>query len=252
MTRFPRLALVDWGIGGLGVRAALATVAPGASVAYLSDTEAIPYGKLSRPALVRRLAYVVEALARKGAKEVFLACNAASTVLPGKPRFALPTRGMIEPAVACVDATIARRIGLVGGARTIRSGVFRRALSMRHRVVTQRIAQPVSAAVESGLADAESTRELVRSIVAPLIGIDALLLACTHYPAAIRAFELALPGVMMLDPAPHAARLLVPSVGDRVGDDVLLTTGDPAAMRRGAASAFGLELGEISRVNLDD
>lgn len=247
--RIPQIALVDWGIGGLGVRAELRRLRPELAVTYVSDSGATPYGRLPPPALAERLERVVAVLADRGVRQVFLACNAASTVLEAGHSFALPTRGMITPGIASVIASGQRRIGVVGGRRTITSGVYRRALEAHGLEVHQRIAQPLSAAIEAGRSDHAETRALVRRIVGPLRSVDALLLACTHYPAASAAFRDALPAVALIDPAGRAAEDLLASLGpstdaDR-GEDRVLTSGDARAMSEAARAAFGVELPRI-------
>jgi glutamate racemase len=249
--RLPALALLDWGIGGLGVRVALSRLCPDLGVTYVSDTGAAPYGTLSPEVLHRRLAQVIEALRARGVERVFLACNAASTVLAQGARLALPADGMIGAGVDAVLATPARHVGVVGGVRTVTSRVYRQALARHGLRVSQRIAQPLSAAIEAGRARAEDTAALVGRIVAPLRRVDALLLACTHYPCATEAFVRALPSVRLIDPAPQAAKRIADAC-PRGGAtrDVVLTTGDAAAMRRSAKAAFDVVLGDIEPLYL--
>lgn len=253
--RFPPLALLDWGIGGLGVRAELRRASPGLAITYVSDSGAAPYGKLDARTLEARLGAVIAVLATKGVERVFLACNAASTTLERGTRHALPVLGMIEPGVSAVLASGARRVGVVGGRRTITSGVYRRALEAHGLEVRQRIAQPLSAAIEAGRADHEETAELVRRIAAPLRSVEALLLACTHYPAATAAFAAALPGVTLVDPAALAAATILRSwpsysAAGEIGEDLVLTTGEEDAMRRSARRAFGMGLGRVQRLEV--
>ncbi len=75
------LGIVDWGIGGIGLVRALDEVAPGLPVLYWSDAGATPYGRMGTDDLAARLTTVVTELAERGATEVVLACNAASTVV---------------------------------------------------------------------------------------------------------------------------------------------------------------------------
>ena len=261
----PSLALIDWGIGGLGVRAALRAVAPAAAVWYFSDTGALPYGKMTASALRARLARVIDHLRERGATHVFLACNAASTTLArnaasttlarnaASTAFRLPTTGIIEAGINAVLTSRATSIGIVGGRRTITSGIYRRAFHERSIHVAQRIAQPLSAAIEAGDADSKETFELVARVTHPLRNLDAVLLACTHYPVARAAFERALPGVTLIDPAKIAAkglaRLLRSSSASR-GNDRLLTTGNPNALRASATAAYGVDLEHVESVRL--
>jgi glutamate racemase len=238
--------IVDWGIGGLGVRSALRALAPELPIAYLSDAGAPPYGMLSRDVLRARLVSIATQAKAGGAALLVVACNAASSVLDAP--LPLPVVGMVEPAVELVRASGCASVGVVGGRRTILSGVYRRRLGALGLDVRQRVAQPLSALIEAGQTSGDEVDALVARLVRPLAGVDALLLACTHYPAARGAFERALPGTRLLDPAEAVARRALASLGDpraRSGEDHFITTGDPDAMRFAAARAFSVRLGSI-------
>ena len=250
------IGILDWGIGGLGVYAILGERAPGIPVVYLSDAGAIPYGKLPAARLAARVSAMAARLRAEGATHLVVACNAASTVLPAlgvagvagtieTPWGALAVTGVIEHGIALARGAGARTLGVIGGRRTIRSGIYRRRLAQSGRRVRQRVAQPLSARIEAGeLAGPALDADLAR-ILAPLRDVDALLLACTHYPAIAPRIAHFVPDVRLLDPAaavvdwvlahwrPRRAR----GIADR-----FLTTGSPAAMRRAAAAAFGVSI----------
>ncbi|HTA17756.1 MAG TPA: aspartate/glutamate racemase family protein [Polyangia bacterium] len=247
------LGVLDWGVGGLGFVKVLRARHPDARVVYWSDAGETPYGKLAAPALAARVREIAARLARRGVDRLVVACNAASTVLPrlGAPGLCgvvstaagpVQITGVIAHATRLALRARPRAIGVIGGRRTIRSGVYRRALAGRE--VRQRIAQPLSARVEAGdLASAALEGEL-RAILSPLRGIEALLLACTHYPAIAPRIAAHLPGTRLLDPADELARWVGARWLDdaRKGRDVFLTTGSPAAMAKAARAAFGVEL----------
>ena len=247
----PALALIDWGIGGLGVRLLLLRQRPDLGVTYVSDTGATPYGRLSATALDARLALLINTLRLRGVTRVFLACNAASTALARGARFALPTDGMITAGVEAVLKSGAGNVAVVGGERTVRSGVYRRALIAHGLQVSQRVAQPLSAAIEAGRARDDATVRLVKQIVAPLRHVEALLLACTHYAVVAQAFSHALPEVQLIDPAALAARRIAEANPRTFTDqDTVLTTGDPNSMRSAARAAWNLELPSIEQLVL--
>lgn len=240
------LAILDWGIGGLGVRRALRSLAPSLPVTYVSDAGASPYGMLARFALRARLVEMAIAVEGEGASLLVVACNAASTVLDVP--LPLPSVGMIEPAVAMTAARGLRSVGIVGGHRTIRSGVYRQRLRALGMEVRQRVAQPLSARIEAGHPSGDETDALVARIVRPLAGVEALLFACTHYPAARASFARALPETELLDPAEAVARAALAALGERAserGEDRFITTGDPDAMRAAASRAFGVSIGAV-------
>lgn len=245
-----RLGIVDWGIGGLGLLGHLDRDRPGLDVVYWSDTGFTPYGLVPTAALAARLRAVADALAGRGCTEVVLACNAASTVVDRLGGAAVPVSGIIAAGIATVPDDLAGTIGVVGGRRTIRGGHYRRGLVRPGLRVVSRVAQPLSAHIEAGRIGTDAFEQDLRRIVAPLRGADAVVLACTHYPAATEAFAAALPGTALLDPAAQLAADLVGRLGPGTGRRTVLTTGDPALMRRSALAAWGRDLPDVAPVAL--
>jgi glutamate racemase len=268
------IAILDWGIGGMGFFKLLRARRPDVPVIYFSDTGATPYGKLPAAALAARVRKVAGVLRDLGARRLVIACNAASSALP---RLGVPgTEGVLSTTAGTIEVTgivdhavrlmrgtdpgAVRTVGVIGGRRTIRSGIYRRALNRGRRVVIQRIAQPLSARIEAGeLTSPRLERELAE-ILRPLAKVDALLLACTHYAALAARFAAHLPSARLLDPAPAladwvAAHWLSPAppgaargaVARGNAADLFLTSGDPRAMRSAALRAFDVQIGRIHR-----
>ena len=237
------LGIVDWGIGGIGLLGTLDRLAPGLPVLYWSDAGVTPYGRMSADELTDRLTTVVIDLAVRGATEVVLACNAASTVMKALGAAPIPVEGIIDHGVASVPDDLAGPIGVVGGRRTIAAGHYRRGLTRPGRAVLSRVAQPLSGHIEAGRIGSPQFRADLTRIVAPLHEVQALVLACTHYPAASRWFAAALPHALLIDPAEHMATVIAARYpGARAlprASRAFLTTGDPEAMRLGAARAWG-------------
>lgn len=246
MTPAACLGIVDWGIGGIGLVRELDRVAPGLPVLYWSDAGAMPYGRMRSADLTARLDDVVSELARRGATEVVLACNAASTVAPRLSQASAPVEGIIGHGLASVPDHVRGPVGVVGGRRTIASGCYRRGLARPGREVLCRVAQPLSAHIEAGRTGSPGFVADLRRIVAPLQGAQAVVLACTHYPAVSDWFADALPNTTLIDPvqrlaAAIAARHPAAQAGP-LAQRAYLTSGDTEAMRRGAALAWGVEL----------
>jgi glutamate racemase len=254
-----RLAVLDWGIGGLGVFRLLVARYPAVPVVYLSDAGFTPYGKVPRRALAARVDHLARHLARAhGADHMLLACNAASTVLPdlAAPQGGIAVCGIIAPALAELARRPPVRIGVIGGRRTVRSGAYGRALRAAGHHVRQRVAQPLSAHVEAGHLATAAVRGDVAAILAPLRGVDVLVMACTHYPALAPLLREHCPRAELYDPAEaalsHVAREwpLASAASPAPPAHRFLTTGDPDAMRRSARLAFGVELDRIDRLPL--
>lgn len=240
------LGLIDWGIGGIGVLNALDRLAPGLPVVYWSDSGATPYGRMDADELTDRLLTVVTSLAERGATEVVLACNAASTVAAGLRAAPIPVEGIIAHGIASVPEELTS-VGVVGGQRTIEAGLYRRGLARPGRTVLSRVAQPLSAHIEAGRTGSAQFHADLTSIVEPLQQVQALVLACTHYPAARDYFKALLPDALLIDPAEHLASAIAyrypeATAARQLAARVFLTSGNPAAMRHGAVRAWGTVL----------
>ena len=247
------LGIIDWGIGGLGVLREFSSRAPHVPILYWSDTGSTPYGKLSADELTVRLGGIVNELARRGATRVALACNAASTVATRLIHAAIPVHGIIDAGIAAVPVGLRGTIGVVGGARTIRAGLYRRGLSTTHRTIISRIAQPLSAHIEAGRMNHRAFVDDLAAIVRPLHGARAVLLACTHYPAAHAHFAAQLPGTLLIDPAARfadelAAQFSRPST--RRATCEFMTSGAPSAMVASAQRTWAIDVGHATRVRL--
>lgn len=250
----PPVCLLDWGIGGFGVLRAIAAQSKGRGfeLGYFSDSGTPPYGTLSAGELRGRLELVAHALAERGVRHLVLACNAASTVASSAawPE-GMRVTDVITHGIAAVRRSRVAAVGIVGGARTIRSGHHARALRRVGISVRARIAQPLSGYVERGILQGADVEQAIARVVAPLRGVPAVLLACTHYPALLPLFTAALPGVRLLDPADSMARVILHSMRTgavpRAQNIVTLTSGSPEVTRSAAHQAFQIHPGTITR-----
>lgn len=245
------LGIIDWGIGGLDLYRRLRAAGSRRDVVYWSDAGAPPYGTLPEPALADRVATVIERLAAEGCAQVVVACNAASTVLAAP---ALVRRvaargcevvGVIEPAIAAVERMQLPAVAVIGGRRTIESRAYADPLEAAGVCVDQRVAQPLSALVERGLTDGPEVEACLAEILEPLRDAEHLVIACTHYVAALSTIRRFLPRLRsVVDPAAETLAWVEACWGLHGGDGEarFVTTGVPSAMREAAELAFGLFL----------
>jgi len=121
--------------------------------------------------------------------------------------------------------------------------------------VLSRVAQPLSAHIEAGRTGSPQFLADLGRVLGPLQRVDALVLACTHYPAAYPWFAAALPNALLIDPvdrlaAAVAGRHTRAGQAPRKAERVFLTTGDPEVMRRGAARAWGMAVTAVCPADL--
>jgi len=243
-----RLGILDWGIGGVSIYKLLKEhlVVP---VVYFSDTGVTPYGKMTRSELVARLNAVISYLGSHGVTHLIIGCNAASTALPYLKDQAIKTEGVIESAVAEVVKIKPKHLGLIGGRRTVLSGVYRKAFAEKGIKVRQRIAQPLSGMIESGDVSSQKLRGEARRILGPLRNCSHILLACTHYPAITPILVDAVsPETKLIDPAGALLQKISRWDLEPGDEDQFLTSGDVDQMKMAAKKAFEVKIQTASNV----
>jgi glutamate racemase len=260
------LGVFDSGIGGLTVAHALFERLPGESVIYYGDTARVPYGPKS-PETVRRyggeiLAYLLE----RGVKMVVVACNTSTAHALDhlRARAPVPVVGVIEPgARAAVAASRSGRIGVIGTAGTIASGAYERAIRAvaPGAEVHARPCPLFVPLVEEGWFDHPAAELIAREYLAPLqrVGVDVLVLGCTHYPLLTPLLGRVLgPGVRLIDSAEETAaavrqeleaRGLLAPPGEPVVHRFVVSDDEPH-FRRVGAQFLGERLRDVEVVPL--
>ncbi len=214
------LGIFDSGVGGLTVVRAVQRLLPAEDIVYLGDTARVPYGSKSPETIRQFAAEDVRFLLSHGVKAIVIACNTATAhALPAlRESFNLPIIGVIQPGV---EATLAdpetERIGIIATRGTIRSHAYQHALAQRRTglIIHARSAPLLVPLIEEDWLEHPATEAALHTYLDPMVGkgIDALLLACTHYPLLVPTLEAFLPGeVRLVDSATtcaeHLARLL--------------------------------------------
>jgi len=184
----PPIGVFDSGVGGLTVLQAIRKRLPGEDYLYLGDTARLPYGSKS-PATVQRYALnAARHLVDRGIKLLVVACNTASSYALDEVAAAcpVPVVGVVEPGVRAALSSSVRRIGVIGTEGTVRSEAYQRALRRAGpKVTVEAAACPLFVPLaEEGWGDHPVTDLVAEHYLRPLLdrGIEALILACTHYP----------------------------------------------------------------------
>lgn len=249
--------VMDWGIGGLSVRREIKRLDPRRRIIYFSDSGVTPYGKMKPAELEVRVVQVCDHFVQQGIREVVIACNAGSTVAP-RLRSRYQSSGVhvvdvISSGIKLVKSNSFRHVGIIGGRRTILSRIYQSALITSRRKIVGRIGQPLSAMIERGELDTPLIQATLAGILAPLHRCDALLLACTHYPAIRHWIEHLLPNCEILDPAKLTAQELInlkKPYPQAHAPDLFLTTGDPVQSQRSGHLAFGIKIKRFVQIHL--
>jgi glutamate racemase len=185
------IGIFDSGIGGLTVALALAQALPHEHFIYFGDTAHMPYGEKSTAALQAYAIKITEMLLRQPVKAVLIACNTASAAAFELVKEYVGSRALamnvIEPTVAYLAQHYAgRKVGLIGTRQTVESKAYLHRLQKANaRVELHSLATPLLAPmIEEGFFKNAISREALEVYLGnpELAGVEALVLACTHYP----------------------------------------------------------------------
>ncbi len=199
----------DSGVGGLSVVAPTRALLPTAPFVYAADSAGFPYGTRSEAEIGARVPALLGRLVeRYRPRLVVIACNTASTIALAAVRSALdlPVVGTVPAIKPAALVSKTRVIGVLGTEATVRQPYVDR-LSAEFAADCEVIRHGSAELVE--LAEAKLRGEAiaisdVSAAIAPLFAgagarIDAVVLACTHFP--LLADELA-------DAVPHSVRFV--------------------------------------------
>jgi glutamate racemase len=261
------IGVFDSGVGGLTVLHECLVTLPHEDFIYFGDSspERFPYGP--KPAeTIRRYAHEIALhLAQRDVKLLVVACNSAtSAALPDLQReFEVPLIGVITPeAHAAVQATRARRVGVMATEATVESDRYPAAIAALDAgvEVTQVACPDLVPLIQSGDVNGHELHEAAKRYAEPLksAGVDTVILGCTHYPL-IRPMLQRIFGreVSLITSAEEVAREVAATLDRRrVGNDParegryrFLCTGDEDAFLEVAGRFLQLPLTEVERVD---
>jgi glutamate racemase len=205
------LGIFDSGLGGLTVLRRVRALLPFEDLVYFADQKHVPYGDRSTTELRGLLASNVGYLGAQGVDAIVMGCNTSCAIAArfGWPASQVPILDLIDAVADAVSASGARRVGVLATSATARSGAYGDAIRSREpRAIVREVAAPALVPlVESGIVSGPVALAAVAAACAELgAGLDAVVLACTHYPLLDAVFAQVLgDSVLRLDPAERQA-----------------------------------------------
>ena len=200
------IGIFDSGVGGLTVLKALREVLPTADVLYFGDTKNAPYGSRSRDDLTSLTVAALKLLQERGAQNIVSACNSVSASLAVSllDAFSIAPQQLIEmvgPTVSYFKGSSARLM-LCATPATINSGIYQNAFQMIGKNIKAIAIPELAGAIESGKSEIDIEEIIRKAFPQTPQDIDALILACTHYPLVLPVFRKVLgENILIFDPA---------------------------------------------------
>lgn len=210
------IGVFDSGVGGLTVAREIMRQIPNERLIYFGDTARVPYGSKSKETVTKFSKQIVRFLETQKVKAIVVACNTASAYALEEieKELDIPIIGVVKPgARVAAEATKNKKVGVIATAGTIQSQIYTEYIQGIERdiQVIGKACPLFVPLVEEGLLEDPVTDEIATRYLNELkdIGIDTLILGCTHYPL-IRSTvgRIMGEGVTLVNPAYETAREL--------------------------------------------
>jgi glutamate racemase len=183
------IGVFDSGIGGLTVVKRIASYLPQEDIVYFGDTARVPYGSKSNETVIDYGLQDAKFLMNKNIKALVVACNTVSSVALDqlKKTFDIPIIGMIEPGARMASLESKnKKIGVIGTRATISNQAYSRKIKRNDPSlhIFERACPLFVPLAEEGWIKHKVTYEIAEEYLSEFskIGIDTLVLGCTHYP----------------------------------------------------------------------
>jgi glutamate racemase len=184
------IGIFDSGIGGLTVAHAIVKHLPNENIIYFGDTAHLPYGDKSAAAIQAYSIKIADMLLQKNCKLILIACSSASAAAYELVKEYIGDRAMvmnvIDPIVQFMHENYSQKhIGLIGTRHTVNSHVYKKKFeAVNADIKLTSLATNLLASAIEEFGNSKAIDSLLHEYLShhSLQSVDALVLACTHYP----------------------------------------------------------------------
>ena len=207
------IGLLDSGVGGLTVVKKIIAKMPHEATVFIGDNAHIPYGDKSKAEIIALTKQSVNFLISKNVKLIIFACNTATAVAMKTIQKEIEPQiiGVIQSgAVAAANATKNKNVAVVATKMTVGLHAYQKEIQARNpKITVNEIAAPQIVPLIENNAGHQAYMAALKKILLPInnLGVDTLVLGCTHYPIIRSEFAQCLkPAVQIIDPADQVAQ----------------------------------------------
>ena len=207
------IGLLDSGVGGLTVVKKIIAKMPHEATVFIGDNAHIPYGDKSKAEIIALTKQSVNFLISKNVKLIIFACNTATAVAMKTIQKEIEPQiiGVIQSgAVAAANATKNKNVAVVATKMTVSLHAYQKEIQVRDPEITvNEIAAPQIVPLIENNAGHQAYMAALKKILLPInnLGVDTLVLGCTHYPIIRSEFaQCVKPAVQIIDPADQVAQ----------------------------------------------
>lgn len=269
------IGVFDSGLGGLTVLKHFLKHLPEYDYLYLGDNARVPYGNKSQELIYKYSQEAVDFLFSQGAEIIIFACNSASSQALRKiQQEYLPEKypekkvlGVIRPLAEEVARNEKiKKVGVIGTRATIDSHIYKeeiKTLNPKLEVIEK--ATPLLVPlIEENYSHKPEARRILKNYLRELKmkQVDALILACTHYPYMLETIREIMPKRCLVSDPGEVVALSLKDYLSRHKDiklktpkkpkRLVFTTDDGKRLKQVGERFLGETIKDIKQININD
>jgi glutamate racemase len=261
------IGVFDSGIGGLTVVKRLSSTLPNENIIYFGDTARVPYGSKSNSTVIEYSIQDTRFLLQKNVKAIIVACNTASSIaIPDLRKiFDIPIIGMIEPGSRmALKKSRNNKIGVIGTRATVSNLAYSSEIKKMNdkAEIFEKPCPLFVPLAEEGWINHRATIEIAEEYLSELrsLGIDTLVLGCTHYPILSEVIQKVIgSNVTLIDSGVASSELIktelekldLLSDSDSIGSQEYYVSDIPVKFKEVAELFLGKKIDHVHKVDLE-
>ena len=182
------IGVCDSGIGGLTVLKELMELMPGENFIYFGDTARVPYGPRPAEQIIEFMNEILRFFSQEKVKMAVVACNTMTAlgIEVTKQQYPFTLVGVNTGVDLALSISKSKKVGIIATQAAIASGKHARALQTKddEAIVYPQACPKLVPLIEGEQVEGAEIEQAVAEYLLPMqqAGVDAVILACTHYP----------------------------------------------------------------------
>lgn len=226
----PSILIFDSGIGGLSVLSHIRQKLPSATINYVADHAAYPYGDKQEQWLIKRIDHLFAKMVEDLKPDLaVIACNTASTlILPTlRAHVTIPIVGVVPAIKTAAKLSKTKHIGLLATPGTVARQYMDDLINdfaddcKVDRLGTTELVHLAEEKLSAKPVCLDTLENATRDLLSK--GMDTVVLGCTHFPLLLDELTALYPTIQFVDSGEAIARrtesLLKPSASSNTNDD---------------------------------
>jgi glutamate racemase len=207
------IGIFDSGIGGLTVVKELMEMMPGEDLIYFGDTARTPYGSRPPAEIIGFRQQILDFFVTQKVKMAVVACNTMTSLglEMARTKYPFTLVGMNTGVDMALAVSKSRKVGVIATQATIASENHKRVIHEKDATVFiyPKACPKLVPLIEKGQVEGTELELAIKEYLLPMkkLGVDAVILGCTHYPFAISVIEQVMgDAIVIIDPAKETGR----------------------------------------------